>query len=174
MKKNTGKYIIIGAIVLVLIMGTATNSFATLTNFLKKWEEDNKAALTAYDDGTGTWTIGYGSIYNYDEDRPVEEGDTITQQQADNWLQIEAKSKMDAVKNLVKVPVTNNQLIALSSFAYNEGIGALQNSTLLRLLNLGTDKQTVANEFDKWIYAGGEIMQGLVNRRAAEKQLFLS
>ena len=170
---KTGKYIIIAAVVILLTM-TTTNSFGALVSFLKKWEEDNKAALIAYDDGTGTWTIGYGSIYNYDENRPVQQGDTITQQQADSWLQQEAQSKMNAVKSLVTVPITNNQLIALSSFAYNEGVGALQNSTLLSLLNSGANKQTVADQFDRWVYAGGSIMKGLVTRRAAEKQLFLS
>jgi len=170
---KTGKYIIIAAVVILLTM-TTTNSFGALVSFLKKWEEDNKAALVAYDDGTGTWTIGYGSIYNYDENRAVQPGDTITQQQADNWLQQEAQSKMNAVKSLVTVPINNNQLVALSSFAYNEGIGALQNSTLLSLLNSGANKQTVADQFDRWVYAGGSIMKGLVTRRAAEKQLFLS
>jgi lysozyme len=170
---KTGKYLIIAAIVILLTM-TTTNSFGALISFLKKWEEDNKAALVAYNDGTGTWTIGYGSIYNYDENRPVQKGDTITQEQADNWLIQEAKSKFDSVKSMVTVPVTNNQLIALSSFAYNEGIGALQNSTLLSLLNSGADKETVANQFNRWIYSGGQVMQGLVNRRSAEKQLFLS
>ena len=75
---------------------------------------------------------------------------------------------------MVKVPITNNQLVSLSSFAYNEGTGALKSSTLLRLLNNGTDINTVAAEFDKWVYAGGRYMKGLYNRRQAEKQLFLS
>jgi len=174
MKKNTGKYIIIGAIVLLLIMGTATNSFSNLLSFLKKLEEDNKAKLTAYNDGYGTWTIGYGSIYNYDEGRPVEEGDTITQQQAENYLIKEAQEKYDGVKAMVTVPITNNQLIALSSFAYNEGLEALRTSTLLQELNDGEDINTVADEFDNWIYSKGKVSKGLINRRAAEKELFLS
>jgi lysozyme len=152
----------------------STTAYGGLVSFLKKWEEDNKAALTAYDDGTGTWTIGYGTIWNYDLNRPVMPGDQIDQATANRWLQIEATSKLDAVKQLVTVSINNNQLIALSSFAYNEGIGALKGSTLLRLLNSGVDKATVAAQFDKWVYAGGSIMKGLVSRRAAEKNLFLS
>jgi GH24 family phage-related lysozyme (muramidase) len=153
---------------------SSTSAYGSLIAFLKKWEEDNQVALDAYDDGTGTWTIGYGSIYNYDENRPVEPGDHIDQATAERWLQTEAESKMNQVSKLVKVKINNNQLVALSSFAYNEGIGALQNSTLLRLLNNGTDKAIIAKEFDKWVYAGGRIMKGLVSRRAAEKNLFLS
>ena len=75
---------------------------------------------------------------------------------------------------MVQVPINDNQLIALSSFAYNEGPGAFQTSTLLKLLNSGADINIVANEFDKWVYAGGKVSPGLKNRRNAEKQLFLS
>lgn len=170
---KTNKYLLIGAIVLIITM-SSSSVYASLATFLKKYEEDNKAALTAYNDGYNTWTIGWGSIYNYDQNRPVQEGDTIDQATADRWLQIEAKSKMDAVKQLVKVKINNNQLVALASFAYNEGIGALSSSTLLKLLNQGADKVIVANQFDRWVFANGVRSQGLANRRNAEKTLFLS
>ena len=170
---KTNKYLLIGAIVLIITM-SSSSVYASLATFLKKYEEDNKAALTAYNDGYNTWTIGWGSIYNYDQNRPVQEGDTIDQATADRWLQIEAKSKMDAVKQLVKVKINNNQLVALASFAYNEGIGALSSSTLLKLLNQGQDKAIVASQFDRWVFANGVRSQGLVNRRNAEKALFLS
>jgi len=151
-----------------------SNVYNSLAAFLKKVEEDNKAALTSYDDGEGTWTIGWGSIYNYDENRPVEEGDTITQEQADRYLKIEATQNIQDVKDSVKVPINNNQLIALASFVYNEGMYALRSSTLLKQLNQGLPKIQVADQFDRWIYANGHVNNGLVNRRAAEKQLFLS
>ena len=170
---KTNKYLLIGAIVLIITM-SSSSVYASLATFLKKYEEDNKAALTAYNDGYNTWTIGWGSIYNYDQNRPVQEGDTIDQATADRWLQIEAKSKMDAVKQLVLVKINNNQLVALASFAYNEGIGALSSSTLLKLLNQGQDKAIVASQFDRWVFANGVRSQGLVNRRNAEKALFLS
>ena len=73
-----------------------------------------------------------------------------------------------------KSPITNNQLVALASFAYNEGSGALQGSTLLKLLNSGADKTSVAAQFDRWVYSKGSVNKGLINRRNAEKTLFLS
>ena len=170
---KTTKYLVIGTIVIVLLMST-TNAYGSLLSFLKKMEEDNKAALTAYDDGTGTWTIGYGSIWDYDRNRPVMPGDTIDLATAERWLELEAQSKMAAVKQLVTVTINNNQLIALASFAYNEGIEALRSSTLLKLLNSGADKALVAAQFDRWVYAGGQVSKGLQNRRSAEKNLFLS
>lgn len=120
------------------------------------------------------WSVGYGSGYNWDLKRPVQKGDIIDKETAKRWLLYEAQSNFDKVMQMVKVPINDNQLIALSSFAYNVGNGALQDSTLLKLLNNGTNKDIVANQFDKWVYAGGKVSKGLKNRRNAEKKLFLS
>jgi len=120
------------------------------------------------------WSIGYGSGYNWDKNRAVQKGDIIDKETAKRWLLIEAEKYYNKVKSLVKVPITDNQILALSSFAYNVGDGALANSTLLKLLNAGADKKTVAAQFDRWIYAGGVVLKGLKNRRTAEKKLFLS
>ena len=156
-------------------MLSATTAGAQLFTLLRKLEEDNTPALTAYDDGYGTWTIGYGSIFNWDLNRPVQEGDTIPDAAtAERWMEQEAGSYLTQVQQMVTVPITQNQLVALSSFAYNEGIGKLKSSTLLKLLNSGSDINTVANQFDRWVYARHVFSQGLANRRSAEKQLFLS
>lgn len=120
------------------------------------------------------YSIGYGSGYNWDLKRDVQKGDIIDKETAKRWLLYEAQNNFDQVMQMVKVPINDNQLLALSSFAYNVGNNALQNSTLLKLLNNGTNKPAVASEFDKWVYAGGKVSPGLKNRRAAEKKLFLS
>ena len=120
------------------------------------------------------WSVGYGSGFNWDQNRSVQKGDIIDKETAKRWLLIEAEKYYNKVKSLVKVPINDNQLLALSSFAYNVGDGALASSTLLKLLNAGADKQTVAAQFDKWVYAGGKVLKGLKNRRTAEKKLFLS
>ena len=120
------------------------------------------------------WSVGYGSGYNWDAKRPVNKSDIIDKATANRWLLAEAQQEFDFVKSIVKVPVTDNQLIALSSFSYNEGQQALKDSTLMKMLNAKIDKQLVAREFDRWVYADGKINQGLVNRRKAEKELFLT
>jgi lysozyme len=53
------------------------------------------------------------------------------------------------------------------------GAGALNQSTLLRELNIG-NYTAAANEFPRWVNAGGQRLPGLVRRRAAERELFLS
>ncbi len=69
------------------------------------------------------------------------------------------------------MPLTQGQWDALSSFVYNLGPGALEKSTLLRLLNAG-DYSGAAAQFDRWVYASGKKLSGLVKRRAAERALF--
>lgn len=120
------------------------------------------------------WSVGFGSGYNWDEKRAVVKSDVIDLATAKRWLNKEAEQEYDYVMSKVRVPVTDNQLLALASFSYNVGQGAFANSNLLRMLNAGTDKVLVAKEFDKWVNAGGKVSQGLVNRRKQEKNLFLS
>ena len=169
MNQQTKTVLIVGAIALILIITPMTVSAAE--TLIKGFEGKY---LTPYDDGTGKITVGYGSVYNYDQNRPVQKGDKITIDTANRWLTNEANSTLDSVKQVVKVPLNNNQFAALSSFVYNIGLGAFKNSTMLKLINNKTDKNIIANQFDKWVYVNGQISKGLKNRRDKEKKLFLS
>ena len=127
--------------------------------------------LKAYDDGVGVWTIGFGTT-KYPNGIRVKKGDTCTLDQAKAYMQNDLKAFEQTVNNAVKVPLNQNQFDALVSLAYNIGSTAFKNSTLVKRLNEGNYK-AAANQFDVWVNAGGKRMQGLVNRRAAEKTLFL-
>ena len=120
------------------------------------------------------YSVGYGSGYNWDAKRPVVKTDIIDKATAKRWLLAEAQDKYDFVMQNIRVPVTDNQLLALASFTYNVGENAFAGSTLLKLLNNGTNKDIVAQQFDRWVNAGGKVNKGLEGRRKAEKQLFLS
>jgi lysozyme len=118
-------------------------------------------------------TVGYGTI-KYPNGKAVSIKDpAITEQQALDFLEHEVNEKASAVEKLVKVDISDNEFAALVSFSYNVGVGALQKSTLLRLLNANEDRSKVAEEFLKWNKAGGKILAGLTRRRQAEKALFL-
>lgn len=133
-------------------------------NFIKKWEG---CRLKAYRCSANVWTIGWGHT------KSVTPGMTITQLGADQLLDQDLEKYIKAVRNYVKVSLNQNQFDALTSFCFNVGIGAFQNSTLLRVLNQG-NYQKAANQFLRWNQAGGKVIQGLVNRRKAEKELFES
>lgn len=172
MNQQTKTILIVGAIALILIITPMTVSAAE--TLIKGFEGKY---LIPYNDGTGKITVGYGSVYNYDKNRPVQKGDIITEDTAIRWLRKEMSSVIADVKNAVKVPINQNQLDSLTSFTYNLGIGNLKSSTLLRLLNTGADKATVANQFQFWNKAmiNGKltVMNGLTTRRKAEADLFI-
>lgn len=128
--------------------------------------------LRAYQDSVGVWTIGYGHTSAAGPPR-VTPGMTITEQQAEDILRQDLELFETGVRDLVKVAINQDQFAALVSFAFNVGLGALAESTLLRKLNSG-DYQGAANEFPRWVKAGGQTLPGLVRRRDAERALFLS
>jgi lysozyme len=167
------KLLFFGSLILLYMVtkGSGKSALDSLINFLKGSEGID---LNAYQDTGGVWTIGYGETFNFDQNRPVQKGDKITIDTANRWLTNEANSTLDSVKQVVKVPLNNNQFAALSSFVYNIGLGAFKNSTMLKLINNKTDKNIIANQFDKWVYVNGQISKGLKNRRDKEKKLFLS
>jgi lysozyme len=113
------------------------------------------------------WTIGYGHT------RGVRRGDTCTEAQATDWLREDLQAAEGAVRRLVDVPLTQGQLDALVSFVFNIGPAAFGNSTLLRLLNSG-DAAGAAGQFKRWNRGADGVLPGLVTRRAAERDLFLS
>jgi lysozyme len=124
--------------------------------------------LTAYQDMVGVWTIGYGHT-----GPDVKAGLTITQQQAEQLLINDLARFNNGVNALVTVKINQNQFDALISFSYNLGLGSLQQSTLLRLLNAG-NFQAAADQFPRWDRAGGKEVAGLLARRNAERALFLT
>ena len=123
--------------------------------------------LEAYLDSVAVPTIGYGHT------RGVKLGQTITQEQADTLLEEDIHEFELAIQRLVHVNLTQNQFDALVSFTFNLGIGSLKQSTLLKKLNAG-DITGAANEFNRWVYAGGKKLTGLVKRRSAERLMFIS
>jgi lysozyme len=144
------------------------NTSQTGINLIKGFEGKR---LTAYDDGVGVWTIGYGTI-KYPNGVRVKKGDTCTEVQAETYLKSDLVKFENAINRLVKVPLNQNQFDALASFTYNLGETNLSKSTLLRKLN-AKDYKGAADQFLVWNKAGGRVLTGLVRRREVERSLFL-
>jgi lysozyme len=117
-------------------------------------------------------TIGYGTT-NYRNGGKVKVGDKIDRKKAELELYSHCEEVKTQIESVVKSDINSNQLSALISFVYNLGIINFKASTILRLIN-ESELNDAANQFDKWIYSNGEVLQGLVKRRAKEKLLFLS
>jgi lysozyme len=119
-------------------------------------------------------TIGYGSTY-YENGKKVKLTDApITKERADDLFEIVADDFAKRVLPLIKKPLTQNQFNSIVSFAFNLGVRALQNSTLLRLVNINPNDANIAKEFLKWNKAGGVVVKGLTNRRIKESALYFT
>ena len=121
-----------------------------------------------YNDGTGVMTIGYGTTSADVSPLPTH----LTQAAAEQLLRDKLARKYEPAVNALNVPLTQNQFDALMSLVYNCGPGAMQ-------WQIGQDLRArnytaAANDFGRYVYAGGRILQGLVVRRDAERRLFLT
>jgi GH24 family phage-related lysozyme (muramidase) len=149
---------------------------AWLAPALRIIREFEGCRLDAYKDAAGVATIGWGAT-RY-ADAPVRMGDTITQAMADEMLATDVETLFGpGVFELLPVARSwkPEQVAALISFAYNVGLGALEESTLRRRLLAGGDACTIVREeLPKWCHAGEAVLAGLERRRAAEVALFCS
>jgi lysozyme len=119
---------------------------------------------TTYLDPVGIPTICYGHTAT------AVMGQVKTANECQQLLNADLTVAINAVDSLVKVPLTVERRAAMVSFVYNVGQGKLAGSTLLRKLNDG-DVAGACAEFDRWVYAGGVKLKGLVARRAEERAL---
>jgi len=122
--------------------------------------------LQAYLCPAGVPTIGVGHT------KGVKLGARCSQEQADLWLTQDLDDAGAAVASLVRVPLTQGQFDALTSFVFNLGMRRLAESTLLILLNK-RDYHGAAAQFSRWVRSDGQVLDGLVRRRAAEAKLFM-
>jgi len=129
--------------------------------------------LTAYKCPAGVWTIGFGNT-KYADGKAVKEGERITIKQAEELFAKVVNEFSYSVYFLCGEYVNQNQFDALTSFAYNVGIGAFKKSTLLKLVRANANNPLIRNEFAKWNKAGGKVLKGLTNRRKEEADLYFS
>lgn len=117
-----------------------------------------------YIDPVGIPTICYGHTGT------AKVGQVKTDAQCEALLQQDLQVALAGVNRLVKVDMPPERRAALVSFVYNVGAGQLASSTLLRKLNAG-DAAGACAELSRWVYAGGKRLNGLVKRRAVEREL---
>jgi len=121
--------------------------------------------LSAYQDQRGIWTIGYGHTAG------VHPGQTITQQEAVDYLAADIQTAVHCVNEVVTVKLTQIQFDSLVDFAFNVGAANFRHSTLLRDVNEGRFPEALA-QFNLWDHCGGVVNAGLLRRRKAEASEF--
>nr|ELR5135112.1 lysozyme [Providencia rettgeri] len=115
-----------------------------------------------YEDVIGVLTVCYGHT-----GKDIVPNKTYTKEECNELLELDFMRTKLQVDRLVKVPVSEHTKAALYSFAFNVGTGAFAKSTMLKKLNAG-DQYGACEELKRWVYAGGKVWRGLVNRREAE------
>jgi len=130
------------------------------------------------------WTVGYGAT-----GRDIGPTTRWTRLQAERDLQARLAKLLRQIRLELAVPLAAHQEAALVSFAYNVGMGRASTptrtgrdgllvlksgrpSTLMRKTNAG-DHKGAADQFLRWIQAGGVDSKGLYNRRIAERSMYL-
>lgn len=130
---------------------------------IKKLKEFEGYRDVAYRDSAGVLTIGFGTTRN------VKEGMTCTEEQAERWLREDLELAERFVSTIPEID-TQGKFDAVVDFVYNCGIGAFENSTLLKKIKSHAPAEEIQAQFRRWVYAKGIELPGLVKRRNWEAQ----
>jgi lysozyme len=141
------------------------------TRFIARFEGFDPKLVN---DAAGHCTIGFGHLVHLgpcDGSEPAELRHGITRERGLEILAQETSDAAAIVSRLVTVPLTQAQFDAIVSFTFNVGQTSFATSTLLKLLNQGL-YASVPTQINRFVFAGGRRLPGLVARRAAEGRLF--
>ena len=117
----------------------------------------------AYLDSSSVATIGWGHTIG------VKLGTTCTEEQAERWLREDLELAERFVSTIPEID-TQGKFDAVVDFVYNCGIGAFENSTLLKKIKSHAPTEEIQAQFRRWVYAKGIELPGLVKRRNWEAQ----
>ena len=128
--------------------------------------------LKVYLDPVGLPTMGVGHLLTDEEKAKYPVGSVITRGVSQEFLERDLRRFENAINNLVKVPLNQNQFDALVSFAFNVGEANFKRSSVLRHLNAGLYAKA-AEALLAWNKSKGKVLAGLTRRREEERELFL-
>jgi lysozyme len=142
-----------------------------LVNFVGAWEGKRNCP---YQDVVGVWTICYGETEGVNRFTPCKNDRECRRmlRRALNHRYLPYVPRLARMKK--------QEADAMASFAYNLGRGVVSDpnvSSLARRLKSKEGrtfegrKNIYRQELPKWVYAGGQKLEGLVKRRAAEVRI---
>lgn len=149
---------------LAALLAASSISLVTAAGLITTWESGNNRPLVAYQDIIGVWTICDGLTKN------VKANQRETEDGCDQRLYQYLKTLDAQLSQCVTPLAPPNAYAATLSLAYNAGAGAVCKSTLVKKLNTG-DVRGACDELRRWIFSDGRKLQGLANRREAERAI---
>lgn len=143
--------------------------------------------LKVYLDQAGLPTFGIGHLLTDEEKAKYPVGAVITKEVSRRYFEKDLDKHSQAIRDLVRVPLNQNQFDAVSSLIFNIGVGKVNpktgkpngflGSSVLRHLNNG-DYEKAADAFLVWnkttINKKKVVSKGLDRRRKEERALFLT
>jgi lysozyme len=140
--------------------------------FVAPWEGFLPVAYLDTIASPAVWTIGYGHT-----GPEVKAGMRVTEEEARALLAKDLRFAARIVADKIEVPLTVRQRMALISLVFNAGPGAMTNPdgspTRIRKAVNARRYEEAADRFLEWSHAGGVVVEGLLNRRKAERWMFL-
>lgn len=122
---------------------------------------------TAYRCAAGVWTCGWGHT------KGVTVRTRCSREMAEQWLTEDLRPIVAFLQAIPQID-TQGKMDATADFCFNVGIAAFKDSTLLKKIRAKAPKIEIMREFEKWVYAKGRKLEGLVKRRAWEANRFVS
>lgn len=146
-------------------MNTSDNGL----EFIARWEGFSP---TAYMDNNDGWTIGYGTLIDTTEEAYLLPPKVITKEEALELKKRDLGAFEATIRGNVIPKLNQNQFDALVSLVYNIGPGNFRSSTVLRRINAYDTPERITEAWKWWNKDDGQFVQGLMNRREAEVELY--
>ena len=143
------------------LAGAALAVIIAAAAIVQPWEGRE---LKAYYDIVGVLTICDGDTHD------VSPGQVATPAECDQRLYSQLTVFKARLDKCLTFPLPTKTAAAFLSWAYNVGTGAACGSTLVKLANTG-NLRAACEQLLRWNRAGGKVVQGLTNRREAERKL---
>lgn len=125
-----------------------------------------------YKDTAGKDTVGIGHLVLPKDN--LKFGDKVSDSKIIEFAAKDMNAATDEIHRTVKIPINQNMFDALLSLVYNEGVGAIDKSLVLKLINSNAPKEEIGTAWLAWDYVAGKESEALENRRIREFELFMS
>lgn len=112
------------------------------------------------------WTVCYG------ETAGVKPGDHYSVAECKEMLIQSLQKYANGIEGCVTVSLPDKRFVALTSFAYNVGVKAACNSSVVKNINAGNTRAG-CDALLKWNRAAGIVFPGLTKRRQREREYCL-